>query len=108
MKVAGNTQGDCAMFNVEANSISAKRVLSGGHKASIRSFVSSSSQDGSIITGGEDSRLCEWELNGKKNTQARNATSAAMSYSLSTHSAMPREGGGRIRRQKSKKAHAPY
>ena len=54
------------------SSISLKRRLMGGHKASIRSFVSvaSSSSNGNgssttsscIFTAGEDSRICEWNL----------------------------------------------
>lgn len=107
--VAGNTKGDCAMYNVEASSITVKRVLSGGHKACIRAFASSL-QEQSIITGGEDSRLCEWKLNNRTNTTTTAPSSGTVKtfHSLSTNSSMPKQGGGRIRRQKSKKGYAPY
>lgn len=104
--IAGNTQGDCAMFQVEANSISVKRLLKGGHKSScIRDFVVSP-LDRSIVTAGEDSRLCEWKLIKPINTTPN--LNVRASYSSEKESINPKEGGGRIKKQKSKKSHAPY
>ena len=121
--IAGNTQGECAMFQVDANSMSVKRVLSGGHKACIRTFALSSNEK-SIITGGEDSRLCEWNLfnnvingvnsdtssRGSSLSSSNSVNSGAIkgSYSSSTQNTAPRQGGGRIRRQKVKRGHVPY
>mmetsp|Transcript_17249 Transcript_17249/g.25770 ORF Transcript_17249/g.25770 Transcript_17249/m.25770 type:complete len:512 (+) Transcript_17249:464-1999(+) len=115
--VAGNNEGECAIFRVEANSISPKVVLRGGHKSCIRAFTA---EMGGIITGGEDSRLCEWDLNSNPNGSmnsnhssmqgvvSTNANSNVPSYSLSSQTTMPRAGGGRIRRQKNRKGHTPY
>ena len=104
--LAGNTEGECAMFKVDAGAISVKRILSGGHKGCIRSFVPSALND-SIITGGEDSRLCEWNMNQVEagSEQARVETAA---YSFSSETKKPKSGGGVIRRQKKTKGHAPY
>lgn len=102
--IAGNTQGDCAMFHVDANSMSAKRVLKGGHKSCIRSFVAPMGGT-SIITGGEDSRLCEWNLINKNSIPV---VAAAESYSSPKENDIPKAGGGRIRRKKSRKKHTPY
>lgn len=102
--IAGNTQGDCSIFHVDANSISAKRVLKGGHKSCIRSFVAPVGGT-SIITGGEDSRLCEWNLI-KNNSEP--IAPAKESYSLPTENDVPKAGGGRMRRKKAKKKHTPY
>jgi WD40 repeat protein len=102
--VAGNTNGDCALFQVEANAISAKSILKGGHKSCIRAFVSSPI-DKTLITGGEDARLCEWNLVDKN--LAMEETNKA-SFSMTKENAMPKQGGGRLRRPKSKKSHAPY
>ncbi len=103
--LAGNTEGDCAIFQVEANSIAAKRVLTGGHKSCIRSFALSSSQNSTIITGGEDARLCEWNLGDSSNTSLKQSGERKPSQPISN----PKVGGGRIRRQKSKnRGHAPY
>lgn len=102
--VAGTTEGDCAIYHVEANSINIRRILKGGHKSCIRSFVSSSN-DGSMITAGEDARLCEWNFTKSSTSVGSNDT---ISYSLSKETTMPREGGGCIKRQKSKKSHKPY
>lgn len=102
--LAGNAQGDCAMFNVAANSITAKQVLKRGHKSCIRAFVSSSPHN-YIITGGEDSRLCEWNLMNKSSVSIE---AGKVPYSIPKESLIPKQGGGRIRRQKGKKSHAPY
>lgn len=105
---SGNTNGDCAIFKVDAGNISLKQILTSGHKSSIRSFTALN--DNSIITGGEDSRLCEWSVN--KNSNITNASQnmprkvAASSASSERKPSQP--GGGAIRRHKTKKEHRPY
>lgn len=99
--IAGNTQGDCVIFHVDANSISVKRKLMRGHKSCIRAFVC----DGSIVTGGEDSRLIEWNLNDERNTAYEDQQ---VTYSPPKDNALPQKGGGRIRRKKSKTINSPY
>jgi len=114
--MAGNTEGDCAIFRVDANSIAVKATLKGGHKASIRSFAVSSRTNTAIVTGGEDSRLCEWCLDDKKSelnqflNKKTNKGLNIVSPSTSGGAILQNVGGGRIKRSKNKKGHAnsPY
>jgi WD40 repeat protein len=105
--VAGNTDGECAIFKVDTGSISVKKILSGGHKGCVRSFVPCT-WNNSIITGGEDSRLCEWHVDQVSVNSGTNGRDAASSYILSSEKTTPRSGGGVIRRQKKKKGYSPY
>lgn len=105
--LSGNTNGDCAMFKVDAGNISLKQILTGGHKSSIRSFTSLN--DNVIITGGEDSRMCEWDVN--KSINMPNASpnvSRKVAVASISESNPPQPGGGAIRRHKKKKEHRPY
>ena len=126
--LAGNHEGDCVLYKVDAGSMEVKKVMSGGHRGCIRSFVPVSSNSNSnagngnrngtgacFITAGEDSRLCEWSEHGNGNAGSAAGASAgnnngngmkANSYSLSSEA--PKSGGGVIRRQKKKKGHSPY
>jgi len=111
--LAGNTEGECVLYKVDAGSISLKRMLMGGHKASIRSFVPVAFSNGDgcttccILTAGEDSRICEWNPN--------NVDEVPLVVGDSSHRPArermvdtPMEGGGAVRRRKHKKAHSPY
>ena len=111
--LAGNGDGEAAIFKVDTGSISVKRILNGGHKGCIRSFAPCS-WNSSIITGGEDARLCEWNLS-QNGTHATASTSLAesngiisTSLSVKVQAQVPQCGGGVIRRKKKKKGHAPY
>lgn len=114
--LAGNTQGDCVLYKVDAGSISLNKMLMGGHKASVRSFVpisSNSDECGTcIFTAGEDSRICEWNPSASKIRRGYEFESSAATINRSVagergmDTAM--EGGGAIRRRKHKKAHSPY
>ena len=127
--LAGNTMGDSVLYKVDAGALAVKKIMSGGHRGCIRSFVpvSSTSKSGdggmpstSIITAGEDSRLCEWSEhvtvnssgngngNGNGNGMQSSAPGVAASYSFSSEKQEPKSGGGVIRRKKKKKVHAPY
>lgn len=102
--LSGNTDGDCAYFKVDAGSMSLKKVLSGGHKSCIRSLTSLTNNV--ILTGGEDSRLCEWDL-----TDESSITTDQSTFSRKINSPkndFPKAGGGVIRRQKKKKGQTPY
>ncbi|GFH50284.1 hypothetical protein CTEN210_06760 [Chaetoceros tenuissimus] len=112
--VAGNTEGDCLVYKVEANNIVAKQKWNSGHKASIRSFVASDYNGNEcFITAGEDSRLCEWCVSGNGGSDVVGAngiggTGQETNTAAPTTRHAPKSGGGVIRRQKKKKAHAPY
>ena len=88
--LAGNSQGDGYIFQVDADGITPLMHLKGGHKGCIRDFSwiecrsnngnkynSANSNDGDgrsgssrssnsrlLVTGGEDARLCEWDVYG--------------------------------------------
>jgi len=59
--LAGNNQGDGYIFRMDVNQITPVIHLKGGHRGCIRDFCWSSNR---LITGGEDARLCEWDLTG--------------------------------------------
>jgi len=104
--VAGDGKGDCGVFRVDAGgSMNLRRVLSGGHVGCVRAFVSSPLpfEKSVIVTGGEDARLCEWNINSAQTTSAMKT-----SKSMSSGNAISRAGGGRIKRSKKKQGHAPY
>jgi FOG: WD40 repeat len=105
--LAGNTEGDCVLYKVDAGSISMNRMLKGGHKASIRSFVPvTCNGDGNatcIVTAGEDSRICEWNPNVSEIRPVHGSD-----HSVASNSRPVAEGGGAMRRRKHRKAHSPY
>lgn len=106
--VAGDGKGDCGIFRVDAcGSMNLRRILSGGHMGCIRGFVSSPLpfEKSVIVTGGEDARLCEWNVNQEK--KKSNGTSG-ISHSLSSSDTLPRVGGGRVKRSKKKQGYTPY
>jgi WD40 repeat protein len=84
--MAGNSQGDGYIFRVEANQISPIVHLKGGHKGCIRDFCWSS--NGKLITGGEDARICEWDMS---------------SNTSNGSTQRPASSSGKVRRDKSAK-----
>jgi len=56
--LAGNTRGDCVMYNVGNEGIRFRNRLQGGHRGVIRAWNHLSSDV--FVTVGEDARLCEW------------------------------------------------
>jgi len=105
--MAGNCDGNGAIFRVDAGTISLTHTMIGGHRGCIRSFTgspSSFSKVDSLITGGEDARLCEWksiDYELEKKSEARK-----MSYKLSE--GKPQTGGGPTRRAKKSFTNTPY
>jgi len=106
--VAGDGKGDCGVFRVDAcGSMNLRRILSGGHLGCIRGFVSSPLpfEKSVIVTGGEDARLCEWNITLEKQSAKG---SKGKNNSLSSSDAIPSVGGGRIKRSKKRQGHTPY
>ncbi|EED93687.1 predicted protein [Thalassiosira pseudonana CCMP1335] len=85
--IAGNNQGDGFIFRIDASQITPVIHLKGGHKGCIRDFYWDNS--GRLVTGGEDARLCEWDLSG-------NATGTSVNPSAGRHHIRNQlnEGGG--------------
>ena len=64
--LAGNSHGDGFLFRMDADQITPVMQLNGGHKGCIRDFCWVDGNGGKIlVTGGEDARLCEWDLSGR-------------------------------------------
>lgn len=84
--IAGNSLGDGYMFRVDANQITPVAQLKGGHKGCIRDFCWST---GRMITGGEDARICEWDLTGN---------------SSGSSAQRPGSSTGKVRKDKSSKS----
>jgi hypothetical protein len=68
--LAGNTNGNAYIFQIDTNSITPLIQLMDGHRGCIRDFVwidndsdcNANVSKRRLITGGEDARLCEWDL----------------------------------------------
>ena len=68
--LAGNSEGDGYLFRMDADQITPLVHLKGGHRGCIRDFcwVDNGSGGQRLVTGGEDARLCEWDLSGTSST----------------------------------------
>lgn len=96
--LAGNSEGDGYLFRIDADQITPLVHLNGGHKGCIRDFCwidNGSAGQQRLVTGGEDARLCEWDLTG---------TTASPSYS--SGKPVKRKDAGR--KQTTKKFGSPY
>lgn len=62
--LAGNSDGDGYLFRVDADLITPLVHLKGGHRGCIRDFgwIDGGGGGRRLVTGGEDARLCEWDL----------------------------------------------
>jgi len=103
--VAGSSNGNAAIFDVcNDGSFSLHGALCRGHMGCVRGFDFAEGAR-SIITGGEDARLCEWKVETTIGSMSPLANS-----NLSASTSKPRSGGGPIsRRHKGKKTSAsPY
>jgi WD40 repeat protein len=88
--MSGNSQGDGYIFRVDANQITPMAHMKGGHKGCIRDFCWS---NGRLITGGEDARICEWDISGDSFCSGSSQLPVA-------------SGSGKVRRDKSSKGSA--
>ena len=61
--LAGDWEGGGILCNVTDTAITPLRNLKGGHRAGIRtcSWSHSGPSKGTLVTGGEDTRLCTWD-----------------------------------------------
>lgn len=110
---AGNSEGDAALFKVDAGSMSLTHTLSSGHKGCIRGCILSrdESEKRVLLTGGEDARLCEWNIDGQQpSSRAALQTGSAVSpqQRVAGRGQQPRAGGGPMRHGRKKKTSAPY
>ncbi len=64
--LAGNSDGEGYLFRMDADQITPLKHLKGGHKGCIRDFcwVDNGIGGQRLVTGGEDARICEWDLSG--------------------------------------------
>ena len=89
--LAGNNQGDGYIFRMDANQITPVIHLKSGHRGCIRDFCWSSNR---LITGGEDARLCEWDLTGSNNSSVSSSLGGGTSGWNRSHNDIA--GGGPV------------
>lgn len=102
--LAGNSDGGAAIYRVDAGSIALTHTLVGGHRGCVRGFVATRQRH--WITGGEDARLCEWNLDGPQ--AAASAVASAAPRVRSTASNPSERRGGPIKHTRKKNSNAPY
>jgi WD40 repeat protein len=102
MLMTGSAMGDAALFRLTERSQSTNfepcHILQNGHRGVVRAWSplasSSSSSSSTLITAGEDARLCEWNRQGSQGqTQAQQAQAPAVSTPAASSSTWV--GGGR-------------
>lgn len=109
--VTGTNNGDVALYTTHANSISLQRTLTGGHKSVVRDYElipRGSGKPPILITGGEDARLCQWDLTIDESSNSPNSN--LRGYRPSVEISPSRAGGGPAKRihNKKKLPLAPY
>ena len=88
--LAGNNQGDGYIFRMDVNQITPVMHLKGGHRGCIRDFCWSSNR---LITGGEDARLCEWDLTGSSSSVSNSNVGGTSGWNRSHNDSA---GGGPV------------
>ena len=102
--LAGNSDGGAAIYRVDAGSIALVHTLVGGHKGCVRGFVVGRQRH--WITGGEDARLCEWNLDEPQATVSPAASAAPRAKTTAASPSQRR--GGPIKHTRKKNSNAPY
>ena len=125
--LAGNSQGDAAMYQVGDRGVCLQNTLSGGHRGVVRAWNALSNNI--FVTVGEDARMCEWNrassvvgtgsgpsslsLSMPPTTRPTeilipNNTSSIHNSRLRTIGSLSRPGGGKMRRPRSRMTASPY
>jgi WD40 repeat protein len=119
--LAGNSRGDCAIYNVGDQGISLRNRMQGGHRGVVRAWNHLSSSV--FVTVGEDARLCEWNQVSNSfgvmtpTVPARQPTVLVATTGSSTSTSatkrkdpgqLSRPGGGKMRRPRSRMTAQPY
>ena len=100
--LAGNSQGDGFLFQVDADKITPLMHLKGGHKGCIRDFswIECDNNGGGgrgsrlFVTGGEDARLCEWDVYGNIGFNSTSCDRDNNSHHRASRGSIIRGGGG--------------
>eukprot|EP00978_Attheya_sp_CCMP212_P013213 scaffold33177_cov54-Attheya_sp.AAC.3 len=115
--LAGNSNGQAAMFKVDAGTMTFTHTLSGGHRGCVRSFTrtscsSNGTQSNIILTGGEDARLCEWNLDHvpppQPAAQGSVSTESLLTGKIEQTKQTQPSRGGPLRRERKKPTASPY
>ena len=117
--LAGNSNGDGYLFRMDADQITPLIHLKGGHRGCIRDFCWVDNDNGMgggkrLVTGGEDARLCEWDLSGNQQQAAASFGSSSGSTKSSSSKWSGRaamnssksKGGSKVKGKK--KCGSPY
>lgn len=117
--LAGSSDGNAAVFNVDASSISLSQTLHNGHKGCVRSFqfiqqtgeADLSNNLPTLFTGAEDARLCEWTSRNSNTRSSKNIDASFIKmngFSSKIGCTSGKKKGGPIRKHKKKQQHSPY
>jgi WD40 repeat protein len=103
--LAGNSEGDGYLFRMDADQITPLVHLKGGHRGCIRNFcwVDNGSGGQRLVTGGEDARLCEWDLSGTSS-----ASSLANNHRVASGKVKQVKRDDTSRKKGNKKFGSPY
>ena len=112
--LAGNTNGNAYIFQIDTNCITPLVQLTDGHRGCIRDFVwidnddiisttscndcNASVSKRRLITGGEDARLCEWDFLSSSSSSSSSTLSGVGNNT--TMSTSKNTSGGRARSSK--------
>eukprot|EP00984_Skeletonema_dohrnii_P021553 scaffold10802_cov114-Skeletonema_dohrnii-CCMP3373.AAC.4 len=105
--LAGNSEGDGYLFRMDADQITPLRHLKGGHRGCIRDFcwVDNGIGGQRLVTGGEDARLCEWDLSG---TSSAPSLSSSHKMGSGKVKQVKRDDASKKKGKKKKKFGSPY
>lgn len=123
--LAGSAHGEAAVFSVGEGGVNLTHALQGGHRGVVRAWQALSS--GVFVTVGEDARMCEWNrLSGQLKSFSNHGTSSGSTCSRGGGRKPPevllapsarnrqkggprlRQGGGKMRRPRSRMTATPY
>ena len=117
--LAGSAKGDAAVFSVNEGGTTLRQSLLGGHRGVLRAWEPPSKTNNidTFVTVGEDARMCEWNdvssgtgVTVDQTSGAQiplwNQTTPAITWPADRSRA--RNGGGKVRRPRSRLAATPY
>jgi WD repeat-containing protein 89 len=109
--LTGSVKGDAALFQVEQHGVTPQHYLQGGHRGVIRAWHANTASS-SFLTVGEDARMCEWSGTPRMVGTVGNAGAGSQiivpSRKRSRAPTHQGDGGGKLRRPRSRLAASPY
>jgi WD40 repeat protein len=104
--LAGSANGEAGVFRVTEQSVSPIHHLNGGHRGVVRGWAPLSTNV--FVTAGEDARVCEWNRLMRQISTGRKAAEIIVSSARNNTRIIPKAGGGKVRRPRSRMTQRPY